>query len=326
MGGVGRHDYTSMQIAERRRGEDNEGRCQRACAHWCGASPRTAMHTVHSLHASSRATVGGASGGFLSRAMRPRVRAPLHTRRPRTAAARGIQTFQPRPAPPSQEFSWAVAGRSKLTLHLSEAAGTSPGFGHKIWPSAHALVAHLATRDDLAGKRVVELGCGVGLVGLGAAALGAHTVVTDRDAHVLSQAAANAELNQSTLDKAGGSAVTFRLDWRNGAALQKLLHLHGPFDLIVASDVLYSASMFPSLLQTIDGLSTIGTTATQPITTTLLAYPERDNRHAATRVDGEFVRLRCCSLTRRVAVAGHTPKGLNTLLRWQPGRAWTKLR
>ncbi len=168
-----------------------------------------------------------------------------------------------------------------LTLRLSEAAGAAPGFGHKIWPSAHTLVAHLAARDDIAGKRVVELGCGVGLVGVAVAALGARTVLTDRDAHVLSQAAANIQLNQTALAKADGSAVTFRLDWRDDAALHKLLHLHGPFDLIVASDVLYSASMFPSLLHTIDALSTVEAVGTQPTTTTLLAYPDRDNRYVS---------------------------------------------
>eukprot|EP01043_Picozoa_sp_COSAG02_P063188 COSAG02_NODE_8893_length_2406_cov_1.256610_2_plen_297_part_00 len=203
----------------------------------------------------------------------------LQARSAGDAARRGLRTFRVRRPPPPQEFSWTTVDTSKqLTLRLSEAAGAAPGFGHKIWPSAHTLIAHLAARDDLAGKRVVELGCGVGLVGVAVAALGARTVLTDRDAHVLSQAAANIDLNQTALDKTGGSAVTFRLDWRDDAALQQLTHLHGPFDMIVASDVLYSASMFPSLLQTIDTLSTV---APQLTTTTLLAYPDRDNRSHA---------------------------------------------
>ena len=98
---------------------------------------------------------------------------------------------------------------------------------------------------------------------------------------MLLQAAANIKLNQSILDDMGGTATTFKLDWRDGRALKALLHLHGPFDLIIASDVLYSASLFPSLLQTIDALSTVAaTTMDQPATTTVVAYPDRDNRHA----------------------------------------------
>lgn len=210
-------------------------------------------------------------------------------------------------------------------LRLSEAAGAAPGFGHKIWPSAHTLVAHLATWDDLAGKRVVELGCGVGLVGLGVAALGARTVLTDRDAHVLSQAAANIKLNQAALEKARGSAVTFKLDWRDDAALQKLAHLHGPFDLIVASDVLYSATMFPSLLQTIDALSTV--VGSHPITTTLLAYPDRDNRHASSPVVPPVAGSRVVLRLPAVAGAtGLTPKAVITSLPWQGGSGRTKLR
>lgn len=42
---------------------------------------------------------------------------------------------------------------------------------------------HVSSRDErlthLQGKRVLELGSGCGLVGLSAAALGAHTLLTD---------------------------------------------------------------------------------------------------------------------------------------------------
>jgi SAM-dependent methyltransferase len=194
-------------------------------------------------------------------------------------AAAPLHTYQPRRPPPPQDFSWPGLPR---TLRLSEAAGTAPGFGHKIWPSAHALVAHLVARDDLTGMRVVELGCGVGLTGLAAAALGARVVLTDRDSHVLAQAAANIDLNKPALLEAGGRVATFKLDWRDSAALQMLLREHGPFDLIVASDVLYSASLFPSLLHTIDALSSSSVgPAADAVTLTLIACPERDNRSHA---------------------------------------------
>ena len=48
----------------------------------------------------------------------------------------------------------------------------------ELWPSAHVLAAELAARD-LRGRRVVELGCGVGLPSVVAALGGADVLATD---------------------------------------------------------------------------------------------------------------------------------------------------
>ncbi len=48
----------------------------------------------------------------------------------------------------------------------------------ELWPSAHALTEVLCARE-LHGVRVLELGCGLGLPSLAAAALGAQVTATD---------------------------------------------------------------------------------------------------------------------------------------------------
>ena len=58
----------------------------------------------------------------------------------------------------------------------------------RVWEGAAVLVRHLgeceALRARLRGRRVLELGAGVGLCGLAAAAAGAHVLLTDLPAVV----------------------------------------------------------------------------------------------------------------------------------------------
>eukprot|EP01051_Picozoa_sp_SAG22_P004714 SAG22_NODE_260_length_13403_cov_57.915589_9_plen_190_part_00 len=117
-----------------------------------------------------------------------------------------------RPQPPGPKPFALGSQRPQQTIHLAEASGTS--FGSKIWPSARLLVAHLAASEGerpLSGQRVLELGCGVGLAGIAAAALGARVVLTDRDEEALRQAAANIAQNRPAIERAGGAASCSKL-------------------------------------------------------------------------------------------------------------------
>lgn len=111
----------------------------------------------------------------------------------------------------------------------AERAGISssqwPLFG-QLWPSGLRLAEGMQGHD-VAGLRVLELGCGIGLASLVLQRRGATVMATD--VHPLAETflAYNAALN-------GLDAVPFRrLDWgREPPAL-------GRFDLIIAGDVLY---------------------------------------------------------------------------------------
>lgn len=105
----------------------------------------------------------------------------------------------------------------------------------EIWPSALALADYLATLD-LAGQRVLELGCGLGLPGLVAAKRGATVTFNDYHPEALELVHRNA-LSLGLADR-----VSFHDgDWRSFA-------LEGQFDLILASDVLYDPKTNPCLL------------------------------------------------------------------------------
>ena len=92
----------------------------------------------------------------------------------------------------------------------------------ELWPASLALAEALPERLD--GVRVIELGCGLGLPSLVAAARGADVLATDWAPEAVALVAGNAA--------------------RNGLALQTAVHdwrepLEATFDLVLAADVLY---------------------------------------------------------------------------------------
>lgn len=94
------------------------------------------------------------------------------------------------------------------------------------WPSALVLAGRLSGEAG-AGRPLLELGCGAGLVAAAAARAGFRVTATDYYDDALRFARLNAA-------RCGGGAIATRLvDWRNMPVDL------GRFDLVVASDVLY---------------------------------------------------------------------------------------
>jgi len=95
-----------------------------------------------------------------------------------------------------------------------------------LWPSAQILAGEVRTMR-LAGQRVLELGCGMGLVAIAAAMAGGEVTATD----YYEDAIRFAELNAA--EATGRPIRTRMVDWsRMPADL-------GKFDVVLASDVLY---------------------------------------------------------------------------------------
>ncbi|KAI7839127.1 hypothetical protein COHA_007130 [Chlorella ohadii] len=132
--------------------------------------------------------------------------------------------------------------------------------GLDVWPASIALCRYLANHPEVvAGQQVVELGAGMGLVGLLCAALGAqHVLLTDYEPQVLAHLDKNAALNG--LQK---RCASLRLDWRQPAA-SLAQQQQGNWHRIVAADVLYASAVVQPLIATLrlllhpEGVTLIG--------------------------------------------------------------------
>jgi predicted nicotinamide N-methyase len=112
-----------------------------------------------------------------------------------------------------------------------------------LWRSGVALAWEL---DGVAlrGLRVVELGCGLALPSIAAARGGAAVLATDASADALTLVARNAHAN-------GVRIETAAVDWAEPDALVR----RAPFDLVLATDVLYERASVALLLSLLPRLA-----------------------------------------------------------------------
>jgi len=170
------------------------------------------------------------------------------------------------------------------------------GTGLKVWPTAAPLLTtlqrlvadrfHHLTRP----LRVLELGSGCGLIGLGLAATRrAHVVMTDPCVAVnfseegdgsdtLDWLRSNVELNRGVLERGcGGSVRVEKLRWGDESAALALRG-HAGFDLVVGSDLLYEPDSYPKLLASLHhlaGSSAEAAAAGSSLPVAVLGYPVR---------------------------------------------------
>ncbi len=107
----------------------------------------------------------------------------------------------------------------------------------ELWPSSLALARTIAGRA-LRGARTLELGCGLGLPSIAAAIAGGRVLATDWSAEAVAMTAANAERNDAAVE-------TLVCSW----TAPELLLARAPWDLVLASDVLYEARNGDVLLE-----------------------------------------------------------------------------
>jgi predicted nicotinamide N-methyase len=112
-----------------------------------------------------------------------------------------------------------------------------------LWRSGVAL-AREVDGLDLEGRRVLELGCGLGPPSLAAARRGAAVLATDADPEALDLLKRNARDNGLNLE-------TALVDWSKADELVG----RGPFDLVLAADVLYERPSVADLLRLLPRLA-----------------------------------------------------------------------
>jgi len=137
-------------------------------------------------------------------------------------------------------------GRGSVVRLLEDPTGTlAGGNGATLWDCSLALTRILAERYDgydLTGTVVLELGAGLGLVGMAMAAMGARVVATER-AITLPLLRRNVDFNKVVV---GGRVDVAELSW--GAKETKAFLAERsrsgdpPFDIVIGSDLVFPSN------------------------------------------------------------------------------------
>ncbi len=148
---------------------------------------------------------------------------------------------------PIEHTSTTIAGRSypwtqvvdpdrlleQALRHSSQNSVEIDPFWAATWRAASGLERFL-DQIDIAGERVLELGCGSGRAGIGAALRGAQVTMTDVVGRAMLVSRFNARLVKHCVS-------IRRLEWRNE-------QLPGPkFRYILGSDIVYDPALHPIL-------------------------------------------------------------------------------
>lgn len=131
-----------------------------------------------------------------------------------------------------------------------------------VWDASLVLAKYLETMcqnkpDFLSGIRVLELGSGVGVVGLTAATLGAQVTLTDLP-EALPLIRLNINENKAKIGSMGGYAIAESLIWGESSSL-----LDDEFDVVVLADCVYYEEAVDSLIETLKSLT--NTSSKKPV-------------------------------------------------------------
>ena len=144
---------------------------------------------------------------------------------------------------------------SEESLHGRDGLAPSPesragGEAHwaELWPSARAMASYFGHCVRMRSVDAVELNCGLGTAGLGAAAKGARVTLADANPEALRFARYNALQNGFTHVK------PLEFDWRHD-------RLEGQVGSLIMADVLYDAENFDVVFRILRDNLTAGRTA-----------------------------------------------------------------
>jgi predicted nicotinamide N-methyase len=105
-------------------------------------------------------------------------------------------------------------------------------YWQRVWPAGFGLASYIIETfgaDGLRGRQVLDLGCGLGLVGIVCGRLGASVTFLDREPGALAVVRRNCRLNGL------GPARTIGGDWNHGGRRLE----EAAYDLVVGGDVVY---------------------------------------------------------------------------------------
>jgi predicted nicotinamide N-methyase len=145
----------------------------------------------------------------------------------------------------------------------------------KIWEASVILSQYLAGLPVQRDRRFLEIGCGLGVVGIVASAFGHRVTMTEADPHALNFCRANVHTN--LLDPDLNPEIT-ELDWNRPQPM-------GPFHGIIGSEVVYKETDFQPI-------STLFKTYLRPGGEIILAQGLRKTSIEFFRLMGESFHIR----------------------------------
>lgn len=128
--------------------------------------------------------------------------------------------------------------REKMTGQRQASDSLHLPYWAELWDSAQGIAQWLVNRmaDNGQALRVLDLGCGMGLAGTAAAAMGHQVLFADLEAPAL----LFARLNSLAFVDGTHSIRTRRLNWRTDTLDER-------FDLILGADILYERNQWEAL-------------------------------------------------------------------------------
>ena len=132
-----------------------------------------------------------------------------------------------------QSFKLAVADEDECLEQAASGNAVDPYWG-KVWDAAIPTAKIILRQKWEPGLKTLEVGCGVGLLGIAALSAGMDVTLSDHEPLAVSQAIRNAELN-------GFSHV-------RGVVMNWESPIDEKFDLLIASDVLYEKGSHEALV------------------------------------------------------------------------------
>jgi len=106
----------------------------------------------------------------------------------------------------------------------------------KIWEASIVLSDYISNLDPVPHRKILEVGCGLGMVGVIGAYFGHKIIMTDYNRYALEFAKANAIANLGD----NSHLQILAMDWKNPG-------LKGRFDMIIGSEIIYKDSDFDPL-------------------------------------------------------------------------------
>ncbi len=121
------------------------------------------------------------------------------------------------------------------------AIGDKIPFWIEVWPSAIVLAEFILESDEFKNKKVLELGCGLGLTSVALGFKGAFVTATDYEMTALQYARRNYIKNIGNEEK----AKFIYLDWRHPLLFEK-------FDFVIGADIIYERNLFADIVKVLE--------------------------------------------------------------------------